>query len=151
MIKDIFITAVNNELVTRVNLLKPTSTPLWGKMDVAQMLAHSNITYEMAFEDIHSKPRGIMKWVLKTFIKSTVVGLKPYSKNSRTAPQFIVTDKKDFEIEKQRLLSYINKVYTLGKLAFEGKESHSFGPLTSSEWNIMFYKHLDHHLSQFGV
>ena len=34
---------------------------------------------------------------------------------------------------------------------FEGKESNSFGPLTKGEWNNMFYKHLDHHLSQFGV
>ncbi|MCJ8164098.1 hypothetical protein MKJ04_04535 [Pontibacter sp. E15-1] len=31
------------------------------------------------------------------------------------------------------------------------QESHSFGRLSSQEWNNMFYKHLDHHLSQFGV
>jgi hypothetical protein len=39
----------------------------------------------------------------------------------------------------------------MGADAFEGKESNSFGKLTASEWNIMMYKHLDHHLTQFGV
>ena len=29
---------------------------------------------------------------------------------------------------------------------------HSFfGPLTPDEWAILMYKHLDHHLRQFGV
>jgi hypothetical protein len=34
---------------------------------------------------------------------------------------------------------------------FEGKESNSFGALNSTEWNNMLFKHLDHHLNQFGV
>ena len=43
----------------------------------------------------------------------------------------------------------ITKTQQLGENYFEGKESNSFGKLTASEWNNMFYKHLDHHLSQF--
>jgi SRSO17 transposase len=49
------------------------------------------------------------------------------------------------------LKAYIIKTQELGATHFEGKESHSFGTLTSTEWNNMFYKHLDHHLGQFGV
>jgi hypothetical protein len=76
---------------------------------------------------------------------------KPYKKNSQTAPEFLVKADKDFNKEKQRLINYINKTQQLGENYFEGKESHSFGKLTSVEWNNMFYKHLDHHLTQFGV
>ena len=50
-----------------------------------------------------------------------------------------------------RLIDYINRTQQLGENHFDGKESHSFGPLTKTEWNNMFYKHLDHHLAQFGA
>ncbi|RZJ50122.1 MAG: hypothetical protein EOO44_17000, partial [Flavobacterium sp.] len=76
---------------------------------------------------------------------------KPYPKNSPTASQFIVNNERSFELEKTRLVNYITKTQELGENEFEGKESHSFGKLTASEWNNMFAKHLDHHLSQFGV
>ena len=88
---------------------------------------------------------------MKLFVKSAVVGPKPYKRNSRTAPVFIIADERDFEKEKGRLIDYINKTQALGASHFSQKESHSFGPMSSEEWNVMFAKHLDHHLTQFGV
>ena len=84
-------------------------------------------------------------------IKNVVTSEKPYKRNSRTAPAFLVTTEKEFEAEKSRLTSYIERTQTLGAKAFENKPSLSFGNLTTTEWNNMFYKHLDHHLAQFGV
>lgn len=118
---------------------------------MAQMLAHCNVTYEMVFDDIHPKPGAIMRFILKLMVKKTVVGETPYRHNSRTAPQFLVSSQKDFEQEKVRLIRYIRQSQSLGADYFEGKESNSFGALRSEEWNNMFYKHLDHHLRQFGV
>ena len=135
----------------RINKLTINTPAQWGKMNVAQMLAHCNVTYEMLFTDKHPKPNAFVKWILKLFVKSKVVGESLYQKNGQTAPQFIIVDQKEFEIEKSRLLVYIDKVAELGATYFEGKESHSFGPLTANEWNNMFYKHLNHHLTQFGV
>ena len=89
--------------------------------------------------------------MLRAFVKKLVVNDKPYKRNSRTAPEFIITDSKYFETEKNRLETYINKTVQLGESAFDGKVSHSFGALNKEEWNNMFYKHLDHHLSQFAV
>ena len=85
------------------------------------------------------------------FVKPIVVNEKPYKKSSQTAPEFLIKDERNFEKEKQRLINYIQKTEQMGAPAFEGKESHSFGPLSPQEWNNMFYKHLDHHLTQFGV
>ncbi len=80
-----------------------------------------------------------------------MVGETPYPHNSRTAPQFIIKESKNFESEKQRLINHINKTQQLGESYFDNKESNSFGALNKTEWNNMLYKHLDHHLSQFGV
>lgn len=135
----------------RINSLKATSRPKWGKMDVAQMLAHCCVAYEMAFEEKHTKPGGFKVFLLKAFLKNIVVGPKPYKKNSSTAPEFKISDSRNFEQEKGRILAYMDQTVALGEDHFEGLMSHSFGPLTKEEWNMMFAKHLDHHLTQFGV
>ncbi|MBF4516074.1 DUF1569 domain-containing protein [Flavobacterium sp. ANB] len=149
--KNIFSKDDSIEFIQRINILKPDSKALWGKMNVAQMLAHCNVAFEMVYDNIHPKPGIFMKMILRLLIKNKVVNEKAYGRNGETAPQFIIKDDRNFEIEKNRLIGYINKTQQLGESAFDGKESHSFGKLTSKEWNNMFSKHLEHHLSQFGV
>lgn len=149
--KNIFQPEVTAEIIDRINRLTPTTPQLWGKMNVVQMLAHCNVTYEMVYDNIHPKPGAFVKFLLKTLAKNKVVSEKPYSKNNPTGPQFIIKDERNFEKEKARLIEYLHKTQQLGENHFDGKESHSFGVLNKTEWNNMFYKHLDHHLSQFGV
>lgn len=149
--KNVFNPEHVEELVNRIEMLSPSTKPLWGKMSVNQMLAHCNVSYEFVYDAKHKKPGAIKKWLLKTFVKQAVVGEKPYKKSTPTAPEFLIKDERDFSHEKQRLISYLKRTLELGESYFNGRESHSFGPLTVREWNIMFYKHLDHHLTQFGV
>ncbi len=149
--KNIFNAQVVSEIVSRINKLNASTQPQWGKMSVGQMLAHCNITYEMVYDNIHQKPNAFVKLMLKLFVKSKVVGESSYQKNGQTAPQFIIKEDKNFNIEKERLIAYLQKTQGLGEGYFEGRESHSFGKLTVTEWNNMFYKHIDHHLRQFGV
>lgn len=149
--KDIFNQATTSELIERINKLTESSKPIWGKMNVEKMVAHCNVTYEMAFENKYKKPNIFMKLLLKFFVKKFVVNEIPYKKNIKTAPEFIITDTRNFEIEKNKLIGYLKKCQELGANYFEGKDSHSFGKLSASEWNNLFYKHLDHHLTQFGV
>lgn len=148
--QNVFLKEDCDQFVTRINELKIDSLPLWGKMSVDQMLAHCNVTYEMVYDN-HSTPNAFVKLLLKLLAKNKVVGETPYPRNLGTAPQFIIKGNCDFELEKSRLISYIQKTQELGEKEFEGKESLSFGKLSSKEWNNMFAKHLDHHLSQFGV
>jgi hypothetical protein len=149
--KNIFDLKTSAAIIERIDKLTIDSKPVWGTMNVAQMLAHCCVTYEFIFENKHPKPNRIKRLLLKTFVKKFVVGPKPYKVNSRTAPEFIIANKRDFEQEKERLITYILKVQKLGSSHFENKDSHSFGVLTIQEWNNMFYKHLDHHLHQFSV
>jgi hypothetical protein len=136
------------EFISRIDKLTPTTNPIWGKMDVAKMMAHCNVTYEMVYENIHPKPKEFVKLMLKIFVKNAVVGQKPYKKNGQTGSQFLIKDNREFETEKKRLVDYLNKTQQLGETYFDGKESHSFCVLTAQEWSTMFSKHLDHHLTQ---
>ena len=148
---NIFSLEATNHLIGRINGLSVSSAPIWGKMNVGQMLAHCNVAYELVYDNMHPKPTGIKKFLIKLFAKKVVVGPKPYKKNSRTAPVFIITEEKDFQEQKKRLIDYLQRTQQMGEAHFHMKESHSFGHLTKDEWNNLFYKHLDHHLRQFGV
>ena len=148
---NIFSNKVSDQIIERINSLNPDTKPEWGKMDVSQMLAHCNVTYELVYEDKHPKPNFLMKFFLKNFMKNKVTDEIPYKHSLQTAPVFIIKDRKDFEAEKLRLIDHIQKTRDLGEESFNNKLSHSFGVLSKTEWNNMFYKHLDHHLNQFGV
>ncbi len=151
MIKNIFSKEVTDEVIQRIESLTSETQPRWGKMSVSQMLAHCNVTYKMAYSTSKKRPGFVTKLIMKFVVKPMVVSEKPFKKNGKTAPQFLVSDDKDFMEEKKRLIEYIRKTRELGASHFEGKESISLGKLKSQEWNNMFYKHLDHHLTQFGV
>lgn len=53
--QNIFLKEHCSQLIDRINLLEPDSKALWGKMSVDQMLAHCNVTYEMVYDNIHTK------------------------------------------------------------------------------------------------
>lgn len=149
--KSIFDKNELDKTLQRIENLSKDSMPQWGKMTVAQMLAHCNVAYDMAYTDKYPKATGFKKFMLKLFVKSAVVGPKPYPRNGRTAPEFLITNDRTFTVEKEKLVSYLKRTQELGAVHFEQKESNSFGALTSQEWSTLFGKHLDHHLTQFGV
>lgn len=148
---NIFSKEITEQLIERINKLQPTTQPEWGKMNVAQMLAHCNVAYEMVYENKHAKPGFFMKLLFKLVVKKVVTGPAPFKRNSKTAPAFIIADSRDFEKEKARLINYLHRTQQLGETHFDNKESLSFGKLSIDEWNSLFYKHLNHHLTQFGA
>ena len=149
--KSIFDKNELDKTLQRIENLSKDTKPQWGKMTVAQMLAHCNVAYDMAYTDKYPKATGFKKFMLKLFVKSAVVGPKPYPRNGRTAPEFLITNDRTFTVEKEKLENYLKRTQELGAAHFEQKESNSFGALTSQEWSTLFGKHLDHHLTQFGV
>lgn len=135
------------EIHTRIEKLTNTSQPLWGKMRVDQMLYHCTLPLESALGKIHLPKQG--NFLLRLF-KSTLYSDTPYRKSLPTAKSFVVTDEKDFETEKNKLLQDVKDAYEKGVNA-DWDEHPAFGKFTGEQWGKAFYKHLDHHLKQFGV
>ncbi|WP_337994865.1 hypothetical protein [Polaribacter ponticola] len=81
--KNIFTKSVTEEIIRRVNNLSSETKANWGKMSVAQMLAHCSVTYEMIYTDKHPKPNGLVKLMLKLFVKNAVVSEKEYKKTEK--------------------------------------------------------------------
>jgi hypothetical protein len=152
MLANFFDKTVNDEIIARINILTPESKALRGKMSVAQMLAHCCVSFEYGFEpEKHKRPNRLMRQIITLFAKNMVVSDTPFPKNGRTSPDMIITDERNFATEQARLVNFVSKVQVQGADVYDGLESHAFGKLTRQEWSNLFYKHLDHHLKQFGV
>ena len=149
--ENLFEKSATDAVIARINKLTAETQPQWGKMSVGQMLAHCSVAYKYEYDNNYKKPKGLKKFLVKKLIKPMVVTEKPFKKNVMTSPDFKITTPKEFEVEKNLLIEYLIKTQELGEKYYHNKESHSFGVLTKDEWNIMFYKHLNYHLEQFGV
>lgn len=148
--KNIFQPQTLEEIKQRLNLVQPTSPRQWGKMDAAQMLAHCTAALEVAAGH-KFPPRMFIGRILGPFIKSVFLNDKPLKKNTPTDKSFLVIDQRNFVKEKERLMDLVTQ-FSVGGEANCTKHPHSFfGKLTPAEWGIGMYKHLDHHLRQFGA
>ncbi len=143
--------ATTELLTSRINELKPNSSAKWGKMNVAQMLAHCSASYEQITGERNEKPPFFMRLMVKMFFKQSMINEVPYKQNLPTAPSFVMKDEKDFEKEKTRLIELVKKVGSMKADVFEGREQATIGVINATEWSNLMYKHIDHHLRQFGV
>jgi Protein of unknown function (DUF1569) len=147
----LFDPAARDRILARVESLRPDAPRAWGKMGPAQMLAHCALGMEAATGDavLHSP---FMAKLIGPLFKSWMLGPKPFSKDSPTHPM-LVMDKAacDFAREKARLVASVRKFHDRGP-ASAAKYRHAFvQKLTGDEWGVLQWKHLDHHLRQFGA
>jgi len=139
-----------SEILNRIEKLTPNSQRQWGKMNVAQMLAHCNKSVETAM-GMNFMERLFIGRIIGTLLKSKVVGEKPFGKNSPTDKSYIFPDNCDFEESKLKAMASIRKFSEGGPLQCTTYPHPFFGHFTPEEWAVFQWKHLDHHLRQFGV
>ena len=148
--KTVFDQADRQSILHRLDALQPGSERKWGKMTVAQMLAHCAKSLETASGDRPMKQAFIGK-IITPLIRSSVWGDKPFGRSSPTDPTFVVTDERDFATERAKVLEILNRIIQRGPEAAATQTHPFFGKLTGEAWGQLIYKHLDHHLQQFGV
>jgi len=148
--KNIFNEADRNEILQRIEKLTPDSKPLWGKMNVAQMMAHCAKAAKFPTGEMPAKRVGFPLNILGPMFKSKVLDESPFRKNSPTAPEIKITDPREFEQEKANFIAAIKKIGE-GESVVKSDTHPFFGKMTAKEWGRINYKHPDHHLKQFGV
>ena len=146
----IFIPADREALCLRLANLEPGAPRQWGKMDPAQMLRHCSIALSDVLGERVVKQAFLGK-LITPLIRSQVFGPKPFRRNSPTDPVYMVAEPVAFEAECSRLATRIDQVVQRGPAKVEGSIHPFFGRLRGAEWGTLIYKHLDHHLRQFGV
>jgi hypothetical protein len=147
--QNLFDPASRQSILTRLSNLSPAAPRQWGKMSAPQMLAHCSVAMEAATGD-RPRQQALIGKLLSWMVRSRVLGDQPFSKSSPTDPTFVIKDDRDFEVEKRRLVALVGKFCEQGPAA-AAHQTHSFlGRMSGDDWGVMMFKHIDHHLQQFG-
>jgi len=147
--KNILNEADYSEITNRVQGLSETNVRLWGDMDVQQMLFHCTTQLKISLGEILHRQEGasflrskLGKWLLFSNIPWPKGAETPSEMNIKTGSYSLT----DIETGKRELMNYLEKVRQQKDL----KAHPFFGELSRKEWGRLIYKHLDHHLKQFG-
>ncbi len=147
--KSIFDPGMENELVERINSLTPESRALWGKMNVSQMVKHCSLCEDMYQGNIQVKRVFIGKLIGRLLLKQVLKDDRPFGKNSPTSRHLVAApDAADLEAGKTGWIDRIRKYRDYHNPGFVHP---FFGPLTKEQVGRLNYKHIDHHLRQFGA
>jgi len=148
---NLYESAKAEEVKKRIASLTPASQKQWGTMTAPQALAHCSAAMEMATGD-KLPPRMFIGRLLGGLVKSKAIhSAEPLRRNTPTAKDLVIKDDRDLVKEQQRLCGLVDRFATAGPNGCTKHPHTFFGPLTPDEWATLMYKHLDHHLRQFGA
>jgi len=147
--KNLFEPGAVREVMTRIEQLKPSAQRQWGKMNVAQMMAHCSAALEMASGKFVAK-RTLLGRIVGPRVRHVLTDDSPFPRNSPTAKELKVSSG-DFTQEHERLKQCVRRFHEGGESQCTRHPHPFFGKITPLEWSTGMYKHLDHHLKQFGV
>lgn len=139
-----------DEITARLGKLTPESQGKWGKMKVSQALAHLQAPFQFALATERPRsmyPMKLFGWMFKKQLHNDT----PWKQNLPTVPMFKITDEREFTGEREKLRAMLNKFRDAGEAGVGNFPHPAFGTFTKQQWGQAMYKHLDHHLRQFGV
>ncbi len=148
--KSLFDQATAEEVKQRMAHLQPESQHLWGKMSAAQMLAHCSVGIEVSLGDKFNR-QVLLGKIFGRFAKASLFSGKPMGHSLPTAKNYVVADDRELNAEREKLTGLIDRFQAGGPAGCTNNPHAFFGRLLASEWAILNYIHLDHHLKQFGV
>ena len=137
------------EVVDRLSRLMPEARPEWGRMSAQQMVCHLSASVQMATGEKTVAPKRMP--LRLPVIKQLAVYWLPFPKNLPTAPELVVTATPNaWQKDVDDLRATIDRFVARGPEA-RWCDHPAFGPMSARQWGVLVYRHVDHHLRQFGV
>ena len=137
-----------SELKGRLDHLQSNAGARWGRMNAPQMLIHLVDAMRMANGELKTAPKNLP--IRYTPLKQLVVYWLPFPKGAPTAPELLNQDLGDWAEGIANLRAQIDEFGARDPKA-PWPEHPAFGTMTPKAWGVLGYRHIDHHLKQFGV
>ncbi len=135
------------EIIARLQTVTPTTKATWGQFDAPRMICHLIDSLALSLGELPSK--SVNKKAFQHFpLKHLVIYVLPFPKSYPAAPEMLTTLPQDFDTDRKRLLELVQRLAAAPRA--KGPAHPLFGPLTNDEWNALQWKHIAHHLKQFG-
>lgn len=136
---------------SRIDRLALDARPLWGGMSAGQMVCHLTDSCKVALGET---PTTLKPGILSNrFVRWLIISVFPLPRGkAKTKPEFLLTRPADWEADRQVFRQYLDRVLIKGQDSQAKWNVHpSFGVMGTAQYGKLMYKHMDHHLRQFGV
>ena len=146
--KTLFDEGLRNAMLARINAVTADLQPKWGKMNAEKMLCHLVHSMRMGVGELPVK--AVKLPIRYTPIRQLMIYVLPFPKGAPTARELMPSNPLEIEESKRELARLFR---TFGELASlkEWPEHPAFGPIGKRGWGVLSWRHLDHHLRQFGA
>lgn len=149
--KSVFNKDVREELISRIERLSDSSTAKWGKMNVYQMIVHCIKTEEMYLRT-KSYERLFIGYIFgQMSLKSLLKNEDIFKQNEPTHPEFKIKETGYISANRTAWINLIRQFEDKTEADYHGFSHPFFGKMTKIQVGEYNYKHIDHHLRQFGV
>lgn len=149
---NLFRTDRHAELVRRLDALRPTAERQWGRMTPHQAVCHLSDSFKAI---LHDRPLAVHRLTFKRRVQRLAAFTLPipWPKGVPTSPE-VDAEKDgsrpgDFDADVAELKALLTRF-----VASDGRtlEPHYvWGDMSRGEWGRYGYRHVDHHLRQFGA
>lgn len=147
-----FDAAVRARFESRVRAIHPGSTRRWGRMSPHEALCHLADGFRMVLGDKPVAPRprrfrGVVRFTALRLPLPWPRGIPTFAELEQgrggTRPE-------EFERDREALLALMARFAAAGPGDL-APAHEMFGPMRHADWGVWAYRHLDHHLTQFGI
>ena len=134
-------------ILQRLGRVGSDAKPAWGSLSAPRMLCHVADQMRVALGDVPAKP--VHTFASRTLVKFIVIntGFEPPRGKIKTAPEMLTSQPTSREADLAACVALAERV---GRGTASAVHP-AFGPLSPREWGRLCWKHLNHHLVQFGV
>ena len=139
-------------VTARLRRLRPDSVRVWGQMTPHQALCHLSDAFKMSLNEREAAPVNRAFKPLVRFVALRVPLQWP--RGIKTVPEAEQgargTPPTEFMRDLAELLTLIER-FAAARPEHLCPTHPIFGPMTAELWGRWAYRHLDHHLRQFGI
>lgn len=146
--KSLWQPAVRAELLARAARLTPDHRPRWGRMTADQMVSHLVQTCRMGTGELPVRPVKLLTrhWPLNVLIAYFM----PFPRNLPTVKPLLARPPEGMQRDLATLAACLES-FARSTQRTDWPEHPALGRLSGQAWARLGYRHMDHHLRQFGV
>jgi hypothetical protein len=146
--KSIWQEETQRELHDRVGRLAWDGRAAWGRFTAPKMVCHLADSLKMAMGDLKVAPKALP--IRYPPLKQFIVYLAPFPKGMPTAPELLAREPREWAADVADLQALLDRAAS-ARTTDTWPEHPAFGKLSTRGWGVLIFRHMDHHLKQFGA
>ena len=136
------------ELNARVAALAWDRPAAWGKFTAPKMVCHLADSLKMAMGDLKVARKTLP--IRYPPLKQLIIYWAPFPKGAPTAPELLAREPREWSRDIGDVQELLERAAS-ARTTDTWPEHPAFGKLSTRAWGVLIYRHMDHHLKQFGA